>query len=594
MARFDDYVDPVGRPAAPPDENAPATSLGLGVGGGAKSAYEGPDVGYGEDIAKGTVGGLGRGTAGVIGGGGSLGNLVHAGLSKVGVPEDYIKTGAKVVSGIPYLKAFTGPSADQVQSAIENYTGKFYEPKTVPGQYASTVAEFAPAALMPGGGGGSLLRTIGTKAFNTVVPALTSETAGQLTKGTAAEPYARFVAGMAAGPLAGKLITPSAPASPFRQVAAVTLEGEGIPLTAGQRTGSKPLQWLEASAADMPGSAGRAQQLNAEQAAALNRAYTGKVYDPAQLRARGVPEGTSLPAPEVVVAGKRSLGDEYDRLSLNTLRSDPQLHGDLAAARTHYEGNTLPSQRGTGSRDLNQLHNELVDKLVAGQGTMPGSQYQAIRSRFGKLADSSTDPYLAEALQRSQAALDQAMRRGLPPADAAAWDLNNLRYARMKALEPVVAKAGENLSPQAMAQALRSGRSAQYATQTSDLDRLAKAADVVIKPMPQSGTAARLGWQHLFGVLGTGASGGYMGGTPGAVLGLGAAAAPFAFSRAAISRPGQAYLGNQVLPQNARDIVAQALMQQAISQPSGIARNEAEQAAYERKRKDDLRKIGLQ
>src|SRR5436190_2093247 len=149
MARFDDYVDPVGRPAAPPDENAPNAQFGLSSGGGARSEYAGPDVGYGEDIAKGTVGGLGRGTAGVI------------------------------------------------------------------------------------GGGGSLLRTIGTKAFNTAVPALTSETAGQLTKGTAAEPYARFVAGMAAGPLAGKIITPSAPASAFRQRDVATLAGEGIPLSAG-------------------------------------------------------------------------------------------------------------------------------------------------------------------------------------------------------------------------------------------------------------------------------------------------------------------------------------------------------------------------
>jgi hypothetical protein len=70
------------------------------------------------------------------------------------------------------------------------------------------------------------------------------------------------------------------------------------------------------------------------------------------------------------------------------------------------------------------------------------------------------------------------------------------------------------------------------------------------------------------------------------------AAAPMVASRFIVSRPGQAWLGNQAMPQNARDILAQTMMQQAASQPSGIARQQASDSAYENKRKqDELRRI---
>jgi hypothetical protein len=404
---FDGYIDPVGRPMATPDA-APVE----------------PDIGYGEDIAKGAAGGFGRGVAGALGIGGTAGNLVRSGLSKAGVPDEYLDKGAKIArvlgKAIPQLNLLTGPDSGQVQADIEKLTGKFYEPKTVPGQYASTVGEFAPAALVPGGGG------IGARVFNTIVPALTSETAGQLTKGTAAEPWARGIAGVASAPLAGKIITPTGPAPAARQAAVTTLEGEGIPLTAGQRTGSKPLQWLEANAADMPFSAGRAQEINATQAGAFDRAVTGHLYDPAELRARGVPPDVNLPDPRVVNAGRQSLSDEYTRLSqANVLRSDPQLQSDLLGAQTNYERRVLPSQR---THDVEAMRNDIVDSLIQGRGAMSGDVYQATRSQLGTNARGvANQPYLAGALRDMRGALDAAMQRGLTPADAEAWALNNQR-----------------------------------------------------------------------------------------------------------------------------------------------------------------------
>jgi hypothetical protein len=63
-----------------------------------------------------------------------------------------------------------------------------YKPKTKWGEYAQTAGEFLPAVV-----GGP--ETLAAKLFSRVaVPALVSETAGQMTKGTAAEPYARTAA----------------------------------------------------------------------------------------------------------------------------------------------------------------------------------------------------------------------------------------------------------------------------------------------------------------------------------------------------------------------------------------------------------------
>jgi hypothetical protein len=592
---FDGYADPL-------EPSAGQSSAGQPIPGDPNAisirpvSSDEPQVSYGEDIAKGAAGGLGRGTAGTLGIGGTVGNLVRAGLGKAGVPEDYLDKGAAIMRTagkfVPQLGLFTGPDPAQIQKTMEGYTGPFYQPKTIPGQYASTLAEFAPGMVIPGGGG------IGARVFNTVVPAIASETAGQLTSGTPIEPYARFAAGMVAGPAAGKLVTPTSPPSATRVSDIAKLDAAGIPLTAGQRTGSKPIQWMEASAADMPFSGGRAADMNTAQADAYNRAITGGMFDPRALQARGIPRDTNLPDPGVFATGKQSLKDEYTRLTQgNELVADPRLNSDLFTHRTQYEKNVLPSQRNS---DVEHIHNDLIDQLVQGGGRMPGDVYQANRSWLGDLGDSATNPAAQNAFKGMQKALDDAMTRNLSPADAAAWKLNNQRYAVMKQLSPAIAKAGENLSPQAVASALRVGRPEQFAAQSGVLDPLAQAATNVIKPMPQSGTAARMGMQKLFdipkwlavsGAGGAGAGAGFLlGGPLGAMAG---AAAPFIASRLALSRPGQAYLANQLMPNNVRGSIAQALMQQAISQPSGVAQNRAAQSVNEQQRKQDLRNAGL-
>ncbi len=578
---WNDYADPTPPPAAAAAAATPTESPGLDW----------------TDIGKGAVGGLGRGTAGVLGAGGSIGEATRAGLQWAGVPDRLIDTAAAVTRHLPGMRIFSGPDPAQIRQLLEPYTGKFYEPKTTAGQYASTAAEFAPAALFPGGGGAA------ARVLNTVVPAVVSETAGQATKGTSYEPYARAAGGLLGGPLGAKLITPAAPASAARAADVATLEAAGVPLTAGQRTGSRPLQWFESTAADMPFVGPAAQRLADRASTGYDTALTNRIFSRPALTARGVPPEAALPGADVAAAGRQSISDEFDRITANnTLRADPQLMQEQQRTLAAYEGGALPSQRAGGSRDLAAIHSDILDHLIANNGGMAGDVYQQTRSRLGTLARGSQagDPYLADALTQTRNSLDAAMARSMSPDDAAALIDAQRRWALMKQTESAVSRAGEHLSPAGVAQAVRAGRAGQYNQNAGALDELVRAGANVLKPLPNSGTAQRSAAQALYNIpsalahAGPLAAGGAMAtlfGWPGALAGI---AAPYAAARFAVSRPGQAWLGNRVLPQNMRDVMAQTVAQQAGALPLAITDNTEARAEYDRRRADELRRQGLQ
>ena len=86
--------------------------------------------------------------------------------------------------------AALGPTFEQAKALPDYLTGGEYQPKSVLGDYAKTVGEFAPFA------GSAMLKAA-------VIPGITSETAGQLTKGTDWEPWARLGGAVVGGGAAG-------------------------------------------------------------------------------------------------------------------------------------------------------------------------------------------------------------------------------------------------------------------------------------------------------------------------------------------------------------------------------------------------------
>jgi hypothetical protein len=100
------------------------------------------------------------------------------------------------------------------------------------------------------------------------------------------------------------------------------------------------------------------------------------------------------------------------------------------------------------------------------------------------------------------------------------------------------------ISPSQLRNATVTQNRRDYARGQGDFADLARSGEAVMKPLPNSGTAPRQNIQNIMSILGS-VAGGARAGLPGAVAGI---AAPAVAGRVLMSRPVQAYLGNQLLP----------------------------------------------
>lgn len=487
-----------------------------------------PSVDLGADVAK--SGGVGIGK-GLISGAGAIGDL----RSKASAATDYIggKLGAspetletikRTAAQVSPLTAAiaTAPRSQQIQSKVEGVTGPFYKPQTMAGEYAQTAGEFLPgAAAGPGGIGRRLLG-------QSFLPALGSETAGQFTKGTAAEPYARIAGGVAGGFAAPSLlrtVTPL-PAQPGRQAMVDTLLAEGVTPSAGQRSGSKALQYAESSLGDFPGAGGRA---TAAQEA------TGQQFTSAALRRIGM---QGEPTRANLDARVQEIADTFRDLSArNTLQYDRPFVNAVNATIQRYE-RKLPSQQ-------REVFRNYVDDLAQAPGQLPGEVYQVARSDLSRQAHAlrHSDPTLSDALRGLRNALDDAMGRSISPRDRVAWQEARRHWGNWRTLEGPAkntdATGNISITPAGLGQAAATRDRGGFARGLGDFAELAQAGKPILQPLPQSGTTPRAIASGLFSAIGAGAAG-----IPGALAGL---ALPAMAGRALMSRPAQAYLGNQLI-----------------------------------------------
>jgi hypothetical protein len=136
-------------------------------------------------------------------------------IGLAGAPGDI----TSLVTGGKYGGGF---GSEAIQRAVEGYTGEFYKPQTTLGRYGETFGKFAGAAALPAGE-----LSIGARLLKmTLLPAIASETAGQLTQGTAAEPYARLGTAALTGGLAG--MSKKAPAAIVPSVADTKSAASGL------------------------------------------------------------------------------------------------------------------------------------------------------------------------------------------------------------------------------------------------------------------------------------------------------------------------------------------------------------------------------
>jgi hypothetical protein len=478
------------------------------------------------DVAKSGATGLAKGTIAIAGGAGDLRDTLSKGVDyladKAGIsPETVssVKEGAGKVARmtLPGKVMADAPTSADIQKTIEGQTGEFYQPKTTAGKYTEKAAEFIPAATM---GPGRMLPKLASGAL----AGLGSEAAGQATEGSGVEPYARVIGAMAGAltPMgAARTVTPL-PSSPARQRLVNVLADEGVTsLTAGQRTGNKALQYAEDMLGNAPGagqSASNIRQRGQEQftEAAMRRAGAG-------------PDAT----PEVLAANNQRLGNEFEQLSArNTLVPDNQFITELTDAVNRY-------RRVPDSQQARMLQGYLDDITpYVNAGGMPGVEYQPMRSMLS--ADSKavrqTDPYLSRALAGIRDALDNAMGRSISPADREAWNTARREYGAQKVIEKTASRAGEataegQLVPANLRNTVAADNRGAYARGEGQFSELARAGAGVMAPLPNSGTAQRLNATNI------------------AMLPVTATV-----GRALMSRPAQAYLGNQTLAEFIREL----------------------------------------
>lgn len=474
------------------------------------------------DVTKSLGTGLARGAIGIGGLAGNIETLGRAGINKVATMAGYQP---------PVSPESAFPTSNTLQGAVEEIAGsKFYEPQTKAGEYARTIGEFAPAAAFPGS---AIQRTL-----NVVAPAVTSETAGQMTKGTSYEPVARFAGAVAGGSLpalAARAVSPI-PAAADHAAAVRTLEGEGVTaLTAGQRTNSKPLKWAESATQDIPFAGRRASQMQDTQAEQFTRAA---------LRRAGVdaPRAT----PDVIDAAFTQLGQHFDNIAQNAnVVADRQFVDDLTNVLGNYEGIVPPTLQSPAVRNV---VGDIMRTIQApGAGGIAGDAVSATRSRISRMASQHhQDPQLGEALRGIREAFDDAVARTNPQI-AHDWQALRQQYANLLRISEAAGGAGENaakglISPAQLRNAAKNANKRAYVRGQSDLGNLARAGEAVMKPLPQSGTAPRQAAMNALNVI-SAIGGNAAAGPAGAVAAVGA---PAMLGRSVMSRPVQNYLANQL------------------------------------------------
>lgn len=333
-----------------------------------------------------------------------------------------------------------------------------------------------------------------------------------------------------------------------REDAVEVMRQEGVPLTAGQKTGNRTTQYAESEIGGTATEAAMDKQREAYTQAALKRA--------------GV--DATRATPDVMDAAFSKLGDHFDNLAANTsVPLDIRLQNDLLSVVDDYH-NTVATPAPIVERMVNRV-GELAAK---NGGTLKGESYQSIRSELGsyiKRSSGETQQYLRDL----QEALDDAVERQLSPDLLKAWQVTRTRYKNLLDIEDAVSRAGPDaalglVSPANLAGSLRRGNRRAYVRGKGDLNSLARAGVATMTPLPQSGTAPRQAVRNL--MMGptsfAGALAGHdTAGLPGAIAG-GAAGmlAPWLLGRGMLSKPGNAFLSGETSP--AIGIVARALLAQ--------------------------------
>ena len=342
---------------------------------------------------------------------------------------DWLERGVMAMTPGAASRAVTGESATEGMTRdLPSVMG--YKPQTTAGRYAGTIGEFVPGAAATAlTGGTSMLPTILRGA---VAPGVASEFAGQVVEGSSnpyMEPAARLAGAILGGVAVNKaenfvrgMISPSGGADPTRIAAAADLRARGVPVTAGQATGSRSV-------------------LNAEADTPMGQLIAGATPDSQQAKAftsasmRFLGSADDLATPQAMAAAEQRITSQL-RSSVAGVDVPPSMPLSLKAADAakFYDDMTPDAQRIPLIRGILDRINQSMNT-----GTpIAGDQLASWRSSLGKLLyhDSEgirgTSFMLREAIDE---ALENSMRAMGQPERIKAWQEARDQYRNFLAVQ---------------------------------------------------------------------------------------------------------------------------------------------------------------
>lgn len=401
------------------------------------------------------------------------------------------------------------------------------------GNILGNAAVAAPAFALPGAG-----TYAGAAALGGIQGALQPVGTGESRALNTGFGAGAGLIGQGVGNLIGRGLRPVTSAlSPEKQALAQAATREGIPLSAGQATGSRPLQIAESVMENLPSTS--ASQLAEREA--QKRAFTSAV-----LKRAGI-SGDTASAP-VLLGQKQALGGTLGDIAKGgSIDFNKGLTDRLASivddASQHLPPDLASKVSGTVDKVLQQ---------VGPEGSMAGTNYQGWREPLRGLAkNTETGRYFGQIRK----ALDEAFTSQA----GEGYQATSRQYANLKTIIDSMGGSGAlpaegQIPPSALSSAL--ARSIGKENKTlggGDLNELARIGQAFIKDqIPNSGTAQRQAIQALLQTGGGSLLGGgaalttghdpLKGAAIGAGLGAGSIAAPRIAQALMNSPAGQAYL----------------------------------------------------
>ena len=272
-------------------------------------------------------------------------------------------------------------------------------------------------------------------------------------------------------------------------------QNEGISLTPGTKSGSRPLQVAESVLSTLPFSSGPQRQVYAKTREQFNRAVLKKA-------------GIDAPdaSPQVLATAFKNIGEEFDDLVDQTpaLQVTDKFEADIKAAKAEHAEYMEPDQQTVFNRYYADIEAAInAAKKVGGTVIIDPKNYKQIGTKLRTRIRTTNNPELKESLGRLQNAFDDLLEANSSKQVRDQWSDTRNRYRNLLIVD-TAAGGGTNATrvsgdiPFAgFKQAVDAADKGGFARGRGEYNDLARVGDLLAEKIPNSGTPERTFMQRI-------------------------------------------------------------------------------------------------